>query len=555
MAELPFAARTTALVLDVKLVLLTGVFVYAFFRFTWSLRHTASAPWWWRRPRRRTSSATRRGRRDRFADRAGGWWAWRPNRSTTACAPTTLPLPPRLWLFSPVAFAVGTAGVVWILYQREFRSEALTLLGGKAFETGEHHSTMTKTPPILLRNAVLFDSERGRLQPATQILVEGDRIAAVTTEAVASDGREVIDVAGRVVLPGLIDAHVHVTAASNDLIAQALEAPSLIVARTAAIMKDMLHRGFTSVRDAAGADHGLQEAVAKGLFAGPRLYIAGFPISQTGGHADMRPRAVRHEGYFCTCAGLGLLGAIADGVGEARKRTREQVRTGATRSRSWPAAALPAPPTASKARSSRWRNCARSARRPRPPTCTRMAHAYSPRAVTRAVQAGVRSIEHGNLIDEATVKVMKSHGAYLVPTLSTYAAFSATGRQPGWTDDMVAKFQRVESAGVQSLHLAKAAGVPIVYGTDLLGPMHERQLGEFLLRAPALTPIEQLQGATHTAARLMGQEAHIGSARPGAFADLIVMEGDPTQDIGLMAELPRHMKLLMQGGRPVLRAW
>ena len=115
----------------------------------------------------------------------------------------------------------------------------------------------------------------------------------------------------------------------HDLSGQALKPPSLIVAESSRILRGMLMRGFTTVRDAAGADFGLQEAVAKGLFEGPRLFIAGFPVSQTGGHADMRPKGVRNREMFCTCAGLGLIGAIADGVGEVRRAVREQVRNGA----------------------------------------------------------------------------------------------------------------------------------------------------------------------------------------------------------------------------------
>jgi imidazolonepropionase-like amidohydrolase len=413
---------------------------------------------------------------------------------------------------------------------------------------------MNTSQPTLLRNATLFDSLRGAMQPGTQVLIEGERIAAVTTQAVSGDGKHVIDVQGATLLPGLIDAHVHVTAASNDLMTQALEAPSLIVAKTAAIMRDMLHRGFTTVRDAGGADFGLQEAIAKGFFEGPRLLIAGFPISQTGGHADMRPRGVRTEGWFCTCAGLGLIGAIADGVGEARKRTREQVRTGANQIKIMAGGGVASPTDPLEGTQFSVEELRAICEEAEAANLYAMAHAYSPRAVTRAVQAGVRSIEHGNLIDEATAREMKRCGAYLVPTLSTYAAFADTGKQAGWSDDMMAKFDRVNRVGVQSLEIAKAEGVPIVYGTDLLGEMHPRQLGEFALRASVLTPAEQLQGATSIAARLMGQEGNIGCIAPGAFADLIVMAGDPLQDIGLMTELPRHLRLLMQRGRIVREA-
>jgi imidazolonepropionase-like amidohydrolase len=182
---------------------------------------------------------------------------------------------------------------------------------------------------LLLDNVRPFDSRRGKLGPPSRIVVEGERIAEVTSEPRTVDGARRIDGGGRVALPGLIDAHVHVTAYMHDLMGQALKPPSLIVAESSRILRAMLLRGFTTVRDAAGADFGLQEAVVKGLFAGPRLFIAGFPISQTGGHADMRPKGARQREMFCTCAGLGLIGAIADGVGEVRRAVREQVRNGA----------------------------------------------------------------------------------------------------------------------------------------------------------------------------------------------------------------------------------
>jgi len=169
----------------------------------------------------------------------------------------------------------------------------------------------------LVRNATVFDSAAGRLRPGCQIVIEGERIAAVSEQALqVDDVAQTIDAGGRVVLPGLIDAHVHVVASSHDLSGLALQPPSLVTAHSSTILRDMLHRGFTTVRDAAGADYGLQEAVARGIFPGPRLFIAGFPISQTGGHADMRPKGVRQREFFCSCAGLGLIGAIADGVGE-----------------------------------------------------------------------------------------------------------------------------------------------------------------------------------------------------------------------------------------------
>jgi imidazolonepropionase-like amidohydrolase len=172
--------------------------------------------------------------------------------------------------------------------------------------------------------------------------------------------------------------------------------------------------------------------------------------------------------------------------------------------------------------------------------------------VPRAVQAGVRSIEHGNLVDEATVREMKRHGTFFVPTLATYEALAAEGERLGWSAAMLAKLKNVQDQGIAAVRLAQSEGVPIVFGTDLLGHMHARQNREFLLRAPALTPVQVLQSATITAARLLRQEAHVGQLVPGAFADLLVVDGEPTEDAGVMADPARHIRLLMQGGRVLL---
>jgi imidazolonepropionase-like amidohydrolase len=311
----------------------------------------------------------------------------------------------------------------------------------------------------------------------------------------------------------------------------------------------MLQRGFTTVRDAAGADFGLQEAVARGLFEGPRLFIAGFPVSQTGGHADMRPKGVRQREFFCTCAGLGLIGAIADGVGEVRRAVREQVRNGANQIKIMAGGGIASPSDPLEGTQFSVEELRAACEEAEAANLYAMAHAYSPRAVTRAVQAGVRSIEHGNLIDEATARVMKSHGAYLVPTLSTYAALADEGQRLGWSAEMLDKLDKVQAHGIQSLRIAKAEGVPIVFGTDLLGHMHHRQPGEFTIRLGAQTPVEILQSTTIEAARLMRQEGQIGQIVPGAFADLLVVDGDPTRELSMLAEPQRGIRLILQGGR------
>lgn len=402
----------------------------------------------------------------------------------------------------------------------------------------------------LIRNATVFDSAAGRLRPHCQIVIEAARIVAVSDEPMqVDDVSRTIDASGRVVLPGLIDAHVHVVASSHDLGGLALQPPSLVTAHSGQILRDMLQRGFTTVRDAAGADFGLQEAVERGLFEGPRLFIAGFPVSQTGGHADMRPKGVRQREFFCSCAGLGLIGAIADGVGEVRRAVREQVRNGANQIKIMAGGGVSSPTDPLEGTQFSVEELRAVCEEAEAANLYAMAHAYSPRAVTRAVQAGVRSIEHGNLIDEATARVMKSHGAWLVPTLSTYVALADEGERLGWSPSMLDKLKTVHERGIDSLKIARAEGVPIVFGTDLLGHMHARQSGEFLLRLGAMSPVEVLQSATIEAARLMRQEGQIGEIVPGAWADLLVVEGDPTRDLSILADAAQGLRLVMKSGR------
>ncbi len=403
----------------------------------------------------------------------------------------------------------------------------------------------------VLRNARPFDSASGRVGPLSQIVIEGERIAAITAEPLQVDDAQVIDAGGRVVLPGLIDAHVHVVAASHDLTALGLQPPSLVTAQASAIMRGMLHRGFTTVRDAAGADFGLQEAQSRGLFEGPRLYIAGFPVSQTGGHADMRPKGVRTREMFCACAGLGLIGAIADGVGEVRRAVREQVRNGANQIKIMAGGGVSSPADPLEGTQFSIDELRAACEEAEAANLYAMAHAYSPRAVTRAVQAGVRSIEHGNLIDAATAREMKRCGAYLVPTLSTYAALADEGARLGWSAAMLDKLAKVQTRGIEAVRIALDEGVPVVFGTDLLGHMHDRQSGEFDLRLQAMSPVQALQSATIVAARLMRAEGEIGELVPGAWADLLVVDGDPTASLAMLTAPETGIRLLMQGGRTV----
>ena len=398
-----------------------------------------------------------------------------------------------------------------------------------------------------LTNANVFDSLAGTLRPGGTVVVEGESIVDVLFDATGVDDAQTFDLAGRTLLPGLIDAHVHVTATNADLLAVNATQPSLVAAQSKDIMERMLMRGFTTVRDAGGADFGLVQAVQRGHFLGPRLFISGHAISQTGGHGDIRPMAAGR--LMCACASIGLLGTIADGVPEVRRAAREQLRGGANQLKIMAGGGVASPTDPIDGTQFSMDELRAICEEAQAANTYAMAHAYSPRAITRAVQAGVRSIEHGNLLDEASAREMAGHGAWLVATLATYDALARAGERLGWSSAMLAKLDRVKDQGVQALRVAKAAGVSIGFGTDLLGHMHDDQSIEFSLRLPAMSAAEVLCTATSGNARLMGQEGRLGVIARGALADLVVVDGDPTRDVTLLQDQGEHMPAIVKGGR------
>jgi len=393
----------------------------------------------------------------------------------------------------------------------------------------------------------VFDSISGVVGlPSTVVIADG-LIESVTVGDTVPAGAESLDLGGRIVLPGLIDCHVHVMAVHHDVWQLSMQPPSYITAQATHILEGMLERGFTTVRDAAGADYGVQLAIERGFLRGPRLFIAGAPLSQTGGHADIRPRGVKE--FICTCAGLGLFPALADGVPEVRRAVREQLRDGANQIKIMAGGGVASPTDPIDGTQYSLEELTAACEEATAANTYVMAHAYSPRSITRAVQCGVRTIEHGNLLDEATAKVMKSEGAFLVPTLATYAVLADEGKRLLWSAEMLGKLDRVKDAGTQAIAIAKAEGIPIAFGTDLLGAMHPQQAIEWRLRSTVQTPVEILQSATSVAAKVLNQEGKLGVIAPGAHADLVVVNGDPTQDILLMCQPGKTLAGVMKAGK------
>ncbi|NUW41944.1 metal-dependent hydrolase family protein [Nonomuraea rhodomycinica] len=379
---------------------------------------------------------------------------------------------------------------------------------------------------------------------------EDGRIAETGRGLRAPDGARVLDLAGARVVPGLIDAHVHVTASTADLGALPSMSPAYVAAHSARTMGGMLDRGFTTVRDASGADYGLADAQAEGLIRGPRLLFCGRALSQTGGHGDLRGRGQSSTDDHPCCAGVGR---VADGVDAVRAAARDELRKGAHHLKVMASGGVASP--TDRIDSTQYSMDELRAVVEEAEAANRYvaAHAYTARAVNRALEAGVRSVEHGNLIDDSSVELFLRHEAFLVPTLVTYWALKEEGRAFGLPEGSWRKVDEVLDAGLRALERAHRAGVRLAFGTDLLGGMHRHQSHEFRLRGEVQRPLDVLRAATTGAAELVGMAGEIGTLSVGARADLLVLDGDPLRDLGVLAE-PKHLRHVVQDGRVVAPA-
>ncbi len=400
---------------------------------------------------------------------------------------------------------------------------------------------------ILFRRCNLLDPRTGELHAGSEILIEGDRIKEVSDRPIRSENARIIDAGSRTVMPGLIDAHIHVYLSEVNLHLLEDVPLTLMAGRAATLMRAMIDRGFTTVRDTGGADYGIREAVETGHLAGPRLFIAGQGISQTGGHGDFRSRTAGPQICAC-CSGVGLISRIVDGVPEMLRAVRDELRKGADHIKLMVSGGVASPndPLDSlQFTEDEIRAAVGEARAWKRYVC---AHAYGADAIARAVACGVRSIEHGNLIDAPTAKLMHEKGAFIVPTLVAYDAMRRRGDEFGLPAVSQEKNKIVLEAGLRSLEICKAAGVPIGFGSDLLGQLQIDQSREFLIRAEALSPLEIIQSATLVNARLLQREGELGVIAPGAFADLLVLDGNPLKDLGIFQDQGKHLLAIMKGG-------
>lgn len=408
-------------------------------------------------------------------------------------------------------------------------------------------------PTVAIRAGRLFDGTGAPPRENVTILVRGNRIAEVGPAVRVPEGAETIDLSGWTVLPGLIDMHTHITGdPSGGYADRSLrEWPGYAALVGAKNARLTLLAGFTTVRNVGGSewsDVALKHAVRNGLVPGPRIYAAANAIGSTGGHCDtngFRPD-LREE--------PGVEEGIANGVEEVRAAVRYQIKYGADVIKTCATGgvlsagdAVGVPQYTYEELRTMVETAAMAERRV-------AAHAHGAEGIKTAVRAGVASIEHGSILDDEAIRMMKERGTYLVPTLMAFDAVVRGAREGTLAPWSAAKALEISPHAQQSIRRAIRAGVPIAFGTDAGVFPHGTNADEFRLLVEAgMTPQQAILSATREAANLLGAP-DLGAVEPGKLADIVAVRGDPLRDVELLKEVGFVMKdgvVYKRDGTPV----
>lgn len=441
------------------------------------------------------------------------------------------------------------------------------LIGGAAAVVGMFagfglapREVRAQTPgrPLLLTNLRLFDGETLAIREGLDILVEEDRIGALPPAGQGPEDAERIDCGGRVVIPGLIDAHWHTTLVAVSQLAAMTQDVGFVHLMSGREADATLHRGFTTVRDVGGPAFGLKMAIDRGVVSGPRIFPSGAMISQTAGHGDFRllnelPRFPDTPASYIEGQGVAL---VADGADAVLRAAREQLMKGASQLKIMAGggvASLYDPLDATQYTEREMRAAVEAAEDWGTYVC---AHVYTSGGIQRAIRAGVRSIEHGQLADEETVRMMADNGVWW-----SLQPFLADGDSNTYTDPrQIAKQKEVAEGTARAFDLARQHGVNFAFGTDILfNPRGGALQGSNLVKfARFMSPLEALHKATGAAGALLALSGDrspyagaLGMIRENAFADLLVIDGDPETDLAWLETPETSLRLIMKGGRIV----
>jgi imidazolonepropionase-like amidohydrolase len=402
----------------------------------------------------------------------------------------------------------------------------------------------------LFKNSRIFDGFSDECPEGMYVLVENGLIREVSERPVkAPAATHTIDVGGRTLMPGLIDAHIHayfsdVNWQKADRVGEAYR-----TAHAVRMLGFALDCGFTTVRDIGGGDYGLWQAIEDRLIRAPRFFYAGKILSMTGGHGDSRHVSEsRHNQGYCSCGDSNAVSLVADGVEACVKAAREQLRRGAHCIKIMASGGVASPTDPvwmNQYREDEIRAIVNETTERRTYTS---AHCHPASAVKRCIEFGVRVIEHGTLMDDDTAQLVAAKGAYVVPTMVIGDVLAQQGRQLGLPAQSQEKAESVFRQAFKGLESMRRAGVKIGFGTDLLGETYEQQCREFTLRKKVFSSLEILRQATSTNAALLLHENTLGCIKPGAYADLLVLDGDPLKDIELLAASGKNLRLIMRAG-------
>jgi imidazolonepropionase-like amidohydrolase len=402
---------------------------------------------------------------------------------------------------------------------------------------------------VLLRNGRVFDGVSEELGEA-DVLISGGKIAEISDKPIVTQAAHSIDLKGKTLMPGLIDAHIHAYFPDVDPLKSDRMPMTLVAHRARMMLESALKRGFTSVRDCGGGDYGLHLAVEKGWIKGPRVFYCGRALSQTGGHGDAR-RGYEHE--FCACEGgpKGHLSWVVDGVENLRFAVRSEMRRGAhfIKIMGSGGVASTVDPV----------HCAQYSADEIGAVVDEVerhdsyvtAHCHPDIAIKRCIELGVHCIEHGTLITDETAALAAAKGTSIVPTLAVVNSLALHGKSLGFPKESLDKLAIIAPVYAENVERMKKAGVRIGWGTDLIGELDRDQCSEFMLRSDIFTPVEVLRQATSVNAEIMRQSSWLGKVAPGFAADLIVVDGNPLDDLSLFTEDGRNVPLVIKAGQIV----